>query len=109
MALINCPECGYDTLSENAYVCPCCGGYVNDSLNPNQMHKKSKEEYKVLYIFSLLIFPIGLLAFVVLSAKEDWYRKAVANHCIFLSVIAPLCAAIIYLVFIAITIIANCG
>ena len=55
MALIDCPECGYDTLSENAYVCPCCGCYVNDCLTNDKMFKKSKQKYIILYVFSTII------------------------------------------------------
>lgn len=96
MALINCPECGYDTLSENAYVCPCCGSYVNDFLTNDEMFKKSKYEYKVLYIFSFLLPPIGLLAFVTLFSKPDYYRRNVGDYCIFLSCLSSVFYGIIY-------------
>jgi len=104
MALIDCPECGYETLSENAYVCPCCGCYVNDLLDSNQAFKKSKKDYKILYIISFLFPPVGLLAFVILFTKEDWYRKCVGDYCLFLSIISSVLTIVILVLIFGTTI-----
>lgn len=40
MALINCPECNHEDISDKATVCPYCGYNINQSFGKKHIIKK---------------------------------------------------------------------
>lgn len=53
MALVQCPECGRDNVSDTAIACPECGfnvkQYVEEVNTAIEQHKKDEEEYQKIY------------------------------------------------------------
>ena len=59
MALINCPECNHEDISDKATVCPYCGYNINQSFGKKHIIKKIGKLMLSFFskLFLLFLFP----------------------------------------------------
>lgn len=112
MALVTCPKCGKEKVSNVLEECPQCGfkieGYIEPIKNTNPPAKDSNSEnkenikhqsYGFQYVFSFLIPLIGFILGAILLSKDNEKEKSVGKACIVLGVISTIISGILVAVF----------
>ena len=108
MALVTCPKCGKEKVSNMLEECPQCGfkieGYVEPvknttvptkANNSENIENKERQSYGFQYVFSFLIPLIGFILGAILLSKDNETERSVGKTCIVLGVISTIISAVI--------------
>ncbi|MEA4921054.1 MAG: zinc ribbon domain-containing protein [Clostridiaceae bacterium] len=90
MALVKCPECGRENVSDSAEACPSCGFAIKKHFDQIQQNistdisidkKTNKKAKKIITITSVIILIVCVAAYLNYSEKKAYYEEEYTWNC----------------------------